>query len=187
VSLEACAQPCAVSGAPCPRAWPISGAPLPGSTGKQSRFQLLGILLFLRENITKFVRPRARFTSGIHGLKCTDASRSRHCGRGRTRACWRSVHGTRQGFIHGTFVSRVFPTPPWYAEEAESTGRFCLDLHDYLSTHRPRPRILSPLSCAFSVYPVHARPLVSRKYAWYTGPHLCAGIGGLVSGGGDGC
>jgi len=46
------------------------------ATGKQSGFQLLGILLLLRENATKLVRPRARFKSTIHGLKCTKERRS---------------------------------------------------------------------------------------------------------------
>jgi hypothetical protein len=63
VFLEARAPSSAVSGAPCPRAWAISGAPQTGRTGKQPGFQFLGILLLLRENITKFVRPRARFNS----------------------------------------------------------------------------------------------------------------------------
>jgi len=46
------------------------------ATGKQSGFQLLGILLLLQDNTTKLVRPRARFNSRIHGLKCTKARRS---------------------------------------------------------------------------------------------------------------
>ena len=46
------------------------------ATGKQSGFQLLGILLLLRDNTTKLVRPRAQFNSRIHGLKCTKARRS---------------------------------------------------------------------------------------------------------------
>jgi len=46
------------------------------ATGKQSGFQLLGILLLLRENTTKLVRPRARFNPRIHDLKCTKARRS---------------------------------------------------------------------------------------------------------------
>ena len=77
VSLGARAPSCAVAGAPCPRASPISGGPQPGSTGKQSGFQCLGILLLLRENITKFVRPRARYPSRIQGLTCTEARSSR--------------------------------------------------------------------------------------------------------------
>jgi len=81
VSLEARAPSCAVSGAPWPRAWPISAAPQPGSTGKDSGFQLLGILLLLRETITKLVRPctgSSQFkNSRIRGLNCTEARRSR--------------------------------------------------------------------------------------------------------------
>ena len=76
MTLEARASLCAISGAPYPRAWPISGAPQTDATGKQSGFQLLGILLLLRENTTKLVRPRARFDSGFRGLKCTKARRS---------------------------------------------------------------------------------------------------------------
>jgi hypothetical protein len=76
VTLEARASSCSISGAPCPRAWPISGAPQTDATGKQSGFQLLGLLLLLRENTTKLVRPWARFNSRIHGLKYTNARRS---------------------------------------------------------------------------------------------------------------
>jgi hypothetical protein len=46
------------------------------ATGKQSGFQLLGILLLLREITTKLVRPWARFNSRIHGLKCTEERKS---------------------------------------------------------------------------------------------------------------
>jgi len=46
------------------------------ATGKQSGFQLLGILLLLRENTAKLVRPRARFNPSIHGLKFTKARQS---------------------------------------------------------------------------------------------------------------
>ena len=76
MTLEARASPCAIPGAPCPRGWPISGAPQTDATGKQSGFQLLEILLLLRENKSKLVRPRARFKSGIRGLNCEKARRS---------------------------------------------------------------------------------------------------------------
>ena len=63
--------------------------------------------------------------------------------------------------------------------------RFCLNLQDSPSTHRPRPRTVSPLSSsAFLVCPGTLRtPVFSSGY---TGLRLSAGIRGLVSGGGHG-